>query len=363
MLNRKDERRMKKEVTKKETIVYCGIDFHKNTSTLYAVYQDGQEVEPLTTIRTERLVQFLSNRKNWKLGIEATGGVNHVVEQLKESGHEVVIINSNQFRGIGIGGKKTDERDAKALTNALRLGFVPEVHHRSRRSRELKSLLTSREHLVQARVDAINHVRGTLREYGLTLPVGAENFYLHVREKIQTVKNELIKHSLNLLVDNIFRNLEQEKEIENYLKLFTANDENIERLQTTPGIGPMTAYMMIAVVDDVSRFKNSKEFASYLGLVPSITASANKRMMGSITRSGSEMLRRYLIHGARAWMRYAPDGSDKNRMWAEKVKERRGVNKAVVALAHRIARIAFAILRDKAVYRPTKAHPEEASAA
>jgi transposase len=107
---------------------------------------------------------------------------------------------------------------------------------------------------------------------------------------------------------------------------------------------------MVAVIDDIKRFKSAKEFGAYLGLVPSVHASANKRMMGSITRSGSEMLRRYLVHGARAWMRYSPK-TDRNRLWAEKVKERRGMNKATVALAHRMARISFAILRDDTVYR------------
>jgi transposase len=130
-----------------------------------------------------------------------------------------------------------------------------------------------------------------------------------------------------------------------------ADNETYKKLQTVPGIGPLSATALIITVDDIKRFKNAREFASYLGLVPSVTASANMRMMGSITRSGSEMTRRYLIHGARAAMKYAPTPEDATRTWAEKVKERRGMNKAVVALAHRMARIAFAMLRDGSVYR------------
>ena len=84
--------------------------------------------------------------------------------------------------------------------------------------------------------------------------------------------------------------------------------------------------------------------------------------MGAITRSGCEMLRRYLVHGARAWMRYSPD-KDSNRQWAEKVKERRGMNKATVALAHRMARISFAILRDETVYKNSKKKNIETSIA
>lgn len=339
-----------KPVVQKTAEVYCGIDFHKSTCTLCTLTKDGKEVEPLTTIRTDKLLVFVSNRKGWKIGIEASGGVNHITEKLKEQGHEVVIINPNKFRGIAIGGKKTDERDARALAEALRLNFVPEVHHRSLYARQVKSLLTSREHVVQSRVDAINHVRGTLREYGITMPQGAENFYAQAREKVEQINDKQISTTLLMLVENVDRLREQEREIEVRLAEFTASDERIKRMQTVPGVGPMTALMMAAVVDDISRFPNSNEFASYLGLVPSVHASANKRMMGSITRSGSEMLRRYLIHGARAWMRYAPVG-DPNRAWAERVKERRGMNKATVALAHRMARILYAMLKSGSEYK------------
>lgn len=330
--------------------VYCGIDFHKNTSTLCTLGFRGEEIEPLTTIRTERLVQYLSNRKDWKIGIEATGGVNEMAARLKDSGHEVVIINSNKFRGIGIGGKKTDERDARALAECLRLNFVPEVYQRSRFARELKSLIVSREMVVRSRVNMMNHIRGTLREYGITIPVGAENFYEQAGGKIKSLTQPLIAEGLTLMLTMIRDLRQQEETYENAIKTTVGEDSRFARLQTAPGVGILTAAMMIAVVDDIGRFKNAKEFASYLGLTPSVSASAEKRMMGSITRSGSEILRRYLIHGARAWMRYTPSG-DRNREWAEKVKDRRGMNKALVALAHRMARVCFAMLRDGVGYK------------
>jgi transposase len=344
-----------KHLPKTATDVYCGIDFHKNTCTLCTLTKDGKEVEPITKVNTDRLFQFLSNRKGWRIGIEASGGVNHVVEKLKGQGHEVVIINPNKFRGIGIGGKKTDSRDAQALANALRLSFVPEVHHRSRYARELKSLLTSREHIVQTRSGMMSHVRSTMREYGITMPAGAESFYSLASLKVKDVENGYIQTTLLTMIEYIFNLKKQEGEIEDRLQDMTRDDERLKRFQTAPGVGLMTALAMMAVIDDIERFANSKSFASYLGLVPSVTASANKCMMGSITRSGSEMLRRYLIHGARAWMRYSPTG-DPNRAWAEKVKDRRGMNKAVVALAHRMARILYAMAKSETVYKsPVKA--------
>lgn len=347
-------------LSKNSQKVYCGVDFHKNTSTLYALSQDGQEVLGVTTVRSGQLVSYLSNKKDWVIGVEATGGSNELCARLKESGHGVVLINPNQFRGIGVGGKKTDARDAKALARALLLGAAPSVHLRSQRSREIKSLLVSREHLVQARVSTINHVRGTLREYGITLPAGVQMFYEHAPSRVAELGNGHIRLTLEMLLENIRQYKEQESAVERALGEFTQGDAMIERLQTIPGVGPITALMMVAVVDDITRFKNAQVFASYLGLVPTVSASANKRMMGAITRSGSEMLRRYLIHGARAWMRYAPD-KDLNRSWAERVKDRRGMNKAVVALAHRLARVCFAVMRDQSHYKPRAPKSEQAA--
>jgi transposase len=170
-----------------------------------------------------------------------------------------------------------------------------------------------------------------------------------VQGKIDELEDPLLEQGLKAMVEMIKNYEKQEDELEKSIEVKIGQDPRYERLKTAPGIGMMTAAMMIAVVDDINRFKSAKEFASYLGLTPKVSASAEMRMMGSITRSGSEILRRYLVHGARAWMRYDPK-KDSHREWAEKVKERRGMNKATVALAHRMSRIAFAMLRDEKDY-------------
>ena len=352
------------EIKQKKYSVYCGIDFHKVDSVLCMLDSEGQGVHGtgVETIKTVNLSKYLSNKKDWLIGIEATGGANHMVAVLKSHGLTVVLINPNQFRGIGIGGKKTDKRDAIALANALRLGFVPEVYHKSEKAREMKSILTLREQSVNTRCRYMQSIRGTLREQGITILVGAEAFYMNARAKIMLVESVGIRETLIEQLDEIFREKEREKRIEERAKLLVKENPSFGQLKTIPGVGDITAMMLFAVVDEISRFKSAKDFASYLGLTPSVSASANRCMMGSITRSGSEMLRRYLIHGARAWMRYAPKG-DPNRAWAEAVKARRGMNKATVALAHRMARIAFAVLRDKTTYKIVKLPDNEQIAA
>lgn len=333
--------------------IFCGIDFHKNTSTICSLKEDGTVHEPITTIRTERLIEYLSNRRNFVVGIEASGGVNPVARQLKASGHEVKIINPNQFRGIGIGGKKTDERDAKALATVLRMGAAPEVHLKSEYSQKIKSLLVCREDTVNSRVALGCHIRSTLREYGVSFPAGKEEFIENIEVRISECTDPVIQDILKRKLGRFRDLLNEEKFIEDKLMLFVGEDSRMELLKKVPGVGNLGACALIAVSDDISRFGSAKQFAAYLGLTPSVHASAEKRMMGSITRSGSEITRRYLIHGARATLMYNPE-NDPMLNWAHKTVDRIGKNKGTVALAHRLARVCFAILRDRSEYRGRK---------
>lgn len=338
--------------------IYSGIDFHKNKCVIYTTDQQGELVSGIArvkSINTKSLLTHFSQQQKTVIAIEATGGCNPYAEKLLAQGHEVHIINPNKFRGIGVSGKKTDERDAKALNTFIRLNPNSdcEVHLRSEGSRKIKSLIVARELTVRARVNITNHIRGTLRELSITIAQGAESFFKEAPEAIQGVGDHFIRETLGELYLQARNLKEQEKQVAERINFLAQNNEQVRRLQTIPGIGPLTAITMFAIVDEVSRFPNADRFASYLGLVPSVTASADKCMMGSITRSGSEILRRYLIHGARSWLKgKAVKGkADPVRKWAEEVEVRRGTNKAVVALARKMSRIAFAVLRDGSEYK------------
>jgi len=309
------------------------------------------------TIASEKLPLYLSNRKDLLVGIEASGGTNDVVQKLKDRGIEVRIINPNKFRAIGLGGKKTDERDAKAIAEALRLNYIPEVHHKSIYARRLKTMIVGREMLVRSRVNMVNHVRGTLREYGISMPVGMDKFQSEVNEAIKKIECEFIRGHLQDLVGRISDMIKRQIEMEGQLENLASEDPRCELLRTVPGIGLMTAVTFVAVIDDYQRFADGKHFASYIGLVPREHSSGDRRRMGSITRSGSELLRRYFIHGARSVLMHTKEKTaekDRNRSWALKLKARIGMNKATVALAHRLSRIAFAIVRDGLEYGKQK---------
>lgn len=332
---------------------YCGLDFHKNSAELCVLDQDGKVIEQVR-VKTELLVQFLVNRKNYHIAIEASGGVFDVVARLKACGHQVTIINPAQFRAIGIAGKKTDKKDARALATALRLGFVPEVHQKTIYSRRLKSLLASRDLVVRNRTQLINHIRGILREYGLPMNQGITAFWEEIEATLAQLDCEAVREVLRSLTQQATVLAEQEKTIESALHSLTDEDERVKRLNAVPGVGPLTAIALVATFDDASRFPDAKHAGSYLGLTPRENSSGGKRRLGSITKAGPELARRYLIHGARAAMRYAPRSENRPRCWADRVEKRAGTNKAVVALAHKNARICFAILRDGTEYGKRK---------
>jgi transposase len=334
--------------------IFCGIDFHKNECVMCVKSEKGELIQPITTVKTRLLRQYLSNKKGWVIGFEASGGTNEMATQLKADEHEVIILNPNQLRGVTKSMKKTDRNDCQVIADALRLNFTPEVHLKSRASRELKSLLTNREILVRSRVNFTNHIRGTLREYGITMPQGAEEFRKHAASSIKQLSCTIIAGVLENILEQAKELERMEDQLEVTIQKMIQEDTRYALLQTMPGIGALTAAALISVVDDIKRFPDACHFAAYLGLVPRVRASAEMRMMGSITRSGPEIVRRYLIHGARAWMKYDPTPQDRDRTWAEAVKKRQGMNKATVALAHRMARIAFAMLRDNRAYQGRK---------
>lgn len=333
----------------KMNIVYTGIDYHKRTSTI--CYLKNDNTKETVTVKSDSLVQELVNKKNLLVGIEATCGVNHIVDQLKSNQIEVKIINPNKFRGIGISGKKTDIKDAEALATCLKANFIPEVYHKSIGARRLKSLLRIREQYVQNRVRITNHVRGILREYGMKMNQGAEAFWDEIFDKLELLDFNVLRDHLRDIVYEAKKLAKKEKEVEKTLKSLLAGNQMAANLESVPGVGLMTTAAFIAVADDVSRFKNAKAFASYLGLVPSESSSGDKRRMGSVTKAGQEILRRYFIHGARTVLKYSNDESKEPiRVWGNKLKKKIGVNKATVAMAHRLARICFRVATEDRMY-------------
>jgi transposase len=338
--------------------IYIGVDFHKLTCTLCITDFFGAEKETVT-IDTDQLIVFLEKYKGAEIAIETTGGSNHIVSMLVKNGHSAFLVNTNRTQAIGQGGKKNDEKDAEVLTDLLRSDYLPKVHLKSLLSREVKTILVQRELLVQTRVSLMCHVRGILREFGIVIESGPLNFYRLAAKAAADVDNEVIRKDIEGNIELISQLKAREKAIEEGLREHCRNNhpdffKKVERLETVPGIGGITAMLMMAILDDATRFPDAQKWGSYLGLTPKEFSSGEMKKMGSITRSGCEMLRRYLIHGARAVLKTAQYKKQKSSVdnWALKKKKKLGMNKATVALAHKLARIGFAVIRDEKEFIP-----------
>ncbi len=338
--------------------IYIGVDFHKLTCTLCITDFFGLEKETVT-IDTDQLLEFLEKYKGAEIAIETTGGSNHIVSMLVKNGHRATLVNTSRTKAIGQGGQKNDEKDAEVLSDLLRSDYLPKVHLKSLLSREVKTILVQRELLVQTRVSLICHVRGILREFGIVIEAGPKNFYKFAAKAACDITNEVIRKEIEGNIELISQLKAREVEIEEGLREHCRKNHpeflnKVERLETVPGIGSVTAMLMVAILDDVSRFPDAQKWGSYLGLTPKEFSSGEMKKMGAITRSGCEMLRRYLIHGARAALKAAQFKKEKSTVdhWALKKKKKLGMNKATVALAHKLARVGFAVIRDEKEFAP-----------
>jgi len=192
-------------------------------------------------------------------------------------------------------------------------------------------------------------VRGLLREFGVTIPVGAGHVVARARAALDegAVPAEL-KAALREAIDEIDELRRKATDIEHRLRLLARRMPDVELLMSVPGIGVLTATALVSYVGDVRRFRSGRHFAAYLGLTPREHSSGVSRRIGRITKRGNRYLRMLLIHGARSALRAASltDKPDGLQAWALRVSARSGYNTAAVALANRLARILWRVWYD-----------------
>jgi transposase len=285
-----------------------------------------------------------------------------VADTAAEHGHEVRVVPALLVRQLGVGarGVKTDQRDARALSEASCRLDLPSVHICSARSRALKSTCAGREALIRARTKLINNVRGWLRGQAKSMRKGGtETFPPRLRALLDEQPDGWPAHverSLHVL-DELNCQI---KEADVELKEMAVDDPICTRLMTVPGVGPLTAVRFLAAVDERARFGSSHALESYLGLTPGENSSSERKMRTGITKAGCKMVRWTLVQAAWSAMRTRPQ--DPMVRWAQDVAARRGRKIAAVALARKIAGILYALWRDGTCYDPVLNAPAESTA-
>ena len=303
---------------------------------------------------TPALAALMSSWGPSRVILETSSEAFRIADAAKSAGHEVRVVPSTLARQLGVGMRrmKTDQRDARTLSEASCRILLPTVHVPEQETRELRSLLRSREVLVEGRTKLINHVKGWLRAQLWRLARGTPaTVPARVRECAATKEATVPPHIEQMLrlIEHYTTELTQANRV---VCEKAKSSEICRRLMTIPGVGPVTAVTFVATVEDHSRFPQAYRLQSYLGLTPGESSSGEKQQRTGITKAGSTAMRRLLIQAAWSAIRHRP--SDPMVRWAAQIANRRGRFIAVVALARKLAGIMFALWRDNSTYVSNK---------
>jgi transposase len=231
--------------------------------------------------------------------MEACGSAHHHARRLRQLGHEVVLLPAQYVRAY-VRRNKTDAADAAALIEAARCQDIRPVPIKSVDQQAVQQLHRLRMQWMQARTARINFLRGALREFGISVPLGAARALEAVRATIAdpVMAVPALLHASLLEVLGEIGALEQRcKNVERELARLNEHDPVVQRLLLIPGVGPLTATAMRASVVDVQRFPSGRHFASWLGITSHEHSSGERRRLGRISKQGDPYLRTLLIHG------------------------------------------------------------------
>lgn len=329
-----------------------GVDLAKNVFQIAVADSRGLIVERHRLSRA-RFEVFFGNRPSCRIVMEACGSAHHHARRLRSAGHDVILLPAQYVRAY-VRRNKTDAADAAALIEAARCRDIRPVPIKSVDQQAIQQLHRLRTQWMQARTARINFLRGTLREFGVAVPLGVARALEAVRTAIAAPDGAvpaLLHGSLLEVLAEIDALEERCRNVERELARLNEQDPVVQRLLQIPGVGPLTATAMRASVVDVQRFASGRHFASWLGITSHEHSSGERRRLGRISKQGDPYLRTMLIHGARAVLNAARAAKargkpvDRLRTWALQIHERSGHNKAAVALANKLARILWATWR------------------
>lgn len=319
---------------------HVAIDWGARESQI-CVRSPAGEIVDSRRLRTAKLGEYLARRPPSRVIVEASTQAFAIADQARALGHEIRVVPSTLAPALGVGARRTknDRRDAETLSSASCRIDLPSVHIPSAESRERKAIISSRAALVRSRTLLVNAVRGWLRSDGRSVTATPEGFPARVRIVLQTVPDH-IEHVL-VALDTLNAQI---KKADHEIRSIARSDEVCRRLMTAPGIGPITAVLYQATVDELCRFKSAHFVESYLGLVPGEHSSGDAQHRIGITKAGPPLLRALLVQAAWAARRCRKVPSMVT--WADELARRRGKHVAVVALARKLAGILFAMWRD-----------------
>jgi transposase len=331
---------------------YAGLDLSMETTHVCVVDGDGKRIFDRSVESTPNAIaNALSDAGSLSRTVIETGRMSSAIcLGLRNLGIEVVCIDAVQAHQSlkAIKANKSDPHDAAGLAQLARTGFYKEVHVKSAPSLAVRSVITARSRLVQIRVRLDNTLRGLCITFGIKLGSGQGKDFVARAEAASGMPG--LGDAVAALLGARERIVEEIKMLDRRLKSFAGRSSACEQLMSIPGVGVQTASAFVAAVDDVDRFKQSRAAGAYFGLVPRRHQSGEVDWIGRITKQGDAMVRKLLYEAANSILTRSRQDFALKR-WARKIATRRGLRKARVALARRLAVIMHAMLRDGTLFQ------------
>lgn len=328
-----------------------GIDLAKAVLQVHGADDKGRAVMK-KQLKRAQVLAFFANLTPCRIGMEACGSAHYWARKLQALGHTVQLIPPQYVKPF-VKRNKNDAADAEAICEAVSRPNMPTVPIKNASQQAILSIHRARQGFVKARTAQANQIRGLLAEYGMVIPRGISHIAKRVPSIIEDGEIEL-PGSFRLLIQRLVDHLKeldrQVGELEMEIQIWHRDNAASQKLAKIPGIGPITASAMVASVGDARNFKNGRQLAAWLGIVPRQHSTGGKSTLLGISKRGDTYLRTLLIHGARAVIRVAERKPDTDP-WLQKLMARRNKNVAAVALANKNARTIWALLAHDREYQ------------
>ena len=334
----------------KVTIV--GLDLAKSVFQVHGADKEGRPVVR-KKLRRGQVLAFFAGLSPCLIGLEACASAHYWARELRALGHAVRLIPP-QYVHPFVKTNKNDATDAEAICEAL---MRPTMRFAAVKSAEQQSVLMlhrARDLLVRQRTMLINALMGHCGEFGMVVAQGASKVTIlieMIEDRDDARLPALAREALGSLVEQLRMAQTQILDLEKQLKAWHRTNEASRRLEAIPGVGVITATALVATIGDASQFHSGRQLAACLGLVPRQYSSGGKARLGRISKRGDGYLRRLLVHGARADLRWSRHRKERRSVWQESLLARRPTNVVLVAMANKTARVVWAMLSRGEAFR------------
>jgi len=326
-------------------IITVGIDLAKNVFAVHGVDENGKAALVKPKVPREQLLPLIAQLPPCLIGMEACTGAHHWARLFRARGHEVKLIAPKFVIPYRLSGKrgKNDAADAAAICEAVTRPAMRFVPVKEEHQQIILCLHRTRQGFVEERTATYNRLRGLIAEFGIVLPQKVAC----LRREIGAYLEDLPGYANRCVGDLLAHADRLDGLVAEYDRLIAhaaREDARSQRLMQLPGIGPTTASALLASLGHGHDFDNGRQVAAWIGLTPGQYSSGGKARLGRITKAGDAYLRSLLVMGARAILSGLGDKQDRLSRWARSLVERRGYWRAVVAIAAKNARLAWAVL-------------------